>query len=324
MHNEKELLKLVNEAIEADPFNGEPRELYEPLDYILALGGKRIRPVMLLMAAEMFGGDPLRAMPTAIGIELFHNFSLIHDDIMDNAPIRRGKPTVHVKWSANAAILSGDTMLVKAYESILKVPESILKQALTIFNQTALEVCEGQQYDMNFESLAEVTIPDYMKMIRLKTAVLIGASLHLGGLVAGASADDLHNLYEFGIHTGMAFQLRDDLLDTFGDEKTFGKRQYGDIRANKKTFLFLKALEMAMEKDKERLKALFSGFNGDVGTKITETLDIFQKTKVKELTETEIEGHHRIALDYFKKIGVPSGQKRILLNYTEMLAGRTI
>lgn len=324
MHNDKELLKIFNEAIEADPFDGEPRELYEPLEYILALGGKRIRPVMLLMAAEMFGGDPQKAMPAALGIELFHNFSLIHDDIMDNAPIRRGKPTVHMKWNANAAILSGDTMLVKAYDKILRIPEPVLNQAFAIFNQTALEVCEGQQYDMNFESQEVVTIPDYMKMIRLKTAVLIGASLRLGGLMAGAPAEDLDNLYEFGIHTGLAFQLRDDLLDTFGDEKTFGKKQYGDIRANKKTFLFLKAQDLAEEIDKEKLKALFSGFSLDEQRKIRETLDIFNKTKVKEYTEAEIDKHHRLASVYFKEIGALPERKQILLRYTEMLAGRTI
>jgi geranylgeranyl diphosphate synthase type II len=324
MFDDREILKLVNDSIESAPFDGHPRELYEPLDYILALGGKRIRPVMLLMVTDMYCGNLRRAMPAAIGIELFHNFSLIHDDIMDNAPIRRGQPTVHVKWNPNAAILSGDTMLVKAYEHFLKLPDPILKPALEMFNQTALEVCEGQQMDMNFEKQSSVSIDEYLEMIRLKTAVLIGASLYLGGLAANAPQQDLNNLYHFGIHTGIAFQLRDDLLDTYGDEKLFGKRQYGDIRANKKTYLYLKALELSDEPSRKKLAILFETPDIDPEEKVSETLSAFNKANVKELTEEKIRDHHRLALGYFDSLVTEPGRKAVILQYTDLLAGRTL
>lgn len=322
MFNDRELLQLINEAFEARPFDGKPRELYEPLDYILSLGGKRIRPVMLLMATDMYCGNLRKALPAALGIELFHNFSLIHDDIMDNAPIRRGKETVHIKWSPNTAILSGDTMLVKAYEEFLRLPEPIIKPALEMFNKTALEVCEGQQMDMNFETRSEVTIEEYLEMIRLKTAVLIGAALFLGGLAANAPESDLMNLYEFGVHNGIAFQLRDDLLDTFGDEKLFGKKQYGDIQANKKTYLYLKAYELSDEISRSKLKRLFSSPDVRSEEKIAETLEIFNRTDIKNHTEVIIKHHYDLALKYFNSLAVEPARKNILLNYTEMLVGR--
>ena len=253
MYTAEQFLILVNEALEKENFHREPRELYDPITYILSLGGKRIRPVMLLMAADMFGGNPETAMPAALGLEIFHNFSLVHDDIMDRAPLRRGKPTVHEKWNANSAILSGDTMLVKAYEQFLRLPEPLIRPALGIFNLTATGVCEGQQMDMNFEERNDVTIDEYLEMIRFKTAVLIGAAFRLGSLVAGASETNQQQLFEFGIHTGLLFQLRDDLLDTYGDAAIFGKKQYGDILTNKKTFLYLKALEYTSKKEKIRL-----------------------------------------------------------------------
>jgi geranylgeranyl diphosphate synthase, type II len=323
MLTDKEILKLINDAIEADPFNGSPGELYEPLDYILALGGKRIRPVLLLLTADMYSGDLQKALPAALGIELFHNFSLIHDDIMDNAPIRRGKPTVHIKWNPNTAILSGDTMLVKAYEKFLKLPDQYLRPALDIFNQTALEVCEGQQFDMNFETQGTVKIAEYLEMIRLKTAVLIGASLYLGGLLADAPENDLRNLYNFGIHIGLVFQLRDDLLDTYGDEKAFGKKNYGDIAANKKTFLYLKALENAEDEDRKRLSTLFSSDMVDPEEKILSTLGFFEKTGVKQATEDEIKKHQKLAQEYFDHLMVVPDRKKIMWEYTEILAGRT-
>jgi len=221
MHTSDELLNIINEALEKENFNREPLELYEPITYILSLGGKRIRPVMLLMAAEMYGGDINKALPAALGIEIFHNFSLVHDDIMDRAPLRRGKQTVHEKWNANTAILSGDTMLVKAYEQFLRLDDPLVKPSLEVFSLIATGVCEGQQLDMNFEERNDVTIDEYLGMIRLKTAVLIGAALKLGGIMAGAGAEDLERLFEFGIHTGILFQLRDDLLDTYGDSAVF-------------------------------------------------------------------------------------------------------
>jgi len=322
MFTEKEILKIIHDAIEDEPFNGQPRELYEPLEYIMSLGGKRIRPVMLLMTVDMYCGNLRRAVPAALGIELFHNFSLIHDDIMDNAPIRRGKATVHERWDANTAILSGDTMLVKAYEQFLKLPDAILKPALEMFNKTAQEVCEGQQYDMNFEKQEKVSLDDYMVMIRLKTAVLIGASFYLGGLLANAGEEDLKNLYEFGIQTGLVFQLRDDLLDTYGDETAFGKTTYGDISANKKTFLYLKAMELSGGTDRERLTQLYARPGRDRDEKIRATLEIFDKTDVKTHTESAIRKYHAKASDCFNALHVEPGRKREIIRYTEMLTGR--
>lgn len=319
---DKEVLKIINEAIEKEPFIGNPRELYEPLDYILSLGGKRIRPVMLLMTVNMYCGNLRRAIPAALGIELFHNFSLIHDDIMDNAPIRRGQPTVHSRWNNNIAILSGDTMLVKAYERFLELPEPVIKPALEIFNRTAVEVCEGQQYDMNFETREDVSIGEYLEMIRLKTAVLIGASFYIGGLMANVSATDLQNLYDFGIKTGLVFQLQDDLLDTYGDEKSFGKRSYGDISSNKKTYLYIKALELADESDKARLLELYSMNNIETSVKIREVLEIFEKTGVKHHTQQKIREFHSLALNCFNALSVEPGRKRNMLEYTEALTGR--
>jgi geranylgeranyl diphosphate synthase type II len=322
LFNDKEVLKIINEAIEKEPFQGNPRELYEPLDYILSLGGKRIRPVMLLMTVNMYCGNLRRALPAALGIELFHNFSLIHDDIMDKAPIRRGQPTVHSRWNDNIAILSGDTMLVKAYERFLELPEPVIKPALKIFNRTAVEVCEGQQHDMNFETRKDVSIEEYLEMIRLKTAVLIGASFYLGGLLANVSESDLQNLYDFGIKTGMVFQLQDDLLDTYGDEKSFGKRSYGDISSNKKTYLYIKALELAEDDDKARLSALYSAPSSDPDVKIREVLEIFEKTGVKGHTQQKIREYHQLALQSFNALNVEPGRKKNLLEYTEALTGR--
>jgi len=241
---------------------------------------------------------------------------------MDNAPIRRGKPTVHEKWNANTAILSGDTMLVKAYEQFLLLPEAILKPALEMFNKTALEVCEGQQYDMNFESRTEVSIDEYLEMIRLKTAVLIGASFYLGGLLANAPEKDLQNLYNFGIQTGLVFQLQDDLLDTYGDEKTFGKVQFGDIAANKKTYLYLKAIELADEKTRGKLVELYTSPELPKEEKIRETLRIFAEVDVKRHTHQKIRDHHEKAVHCFSMLNVEPARKRNLLAYSEALIGR--
>lgn len=317
------LLLKVNQALENLGLEKEPRGLYDPIRYILDLGGKRIRPVMLLMASDLYGGNHQHALPAALAIEVFHNFSLIHDDIMDRAPLRRGKPTVHEKWNANTAILSGDTMLVKAYEQLLKLPENILKPALEIFNQTAAEVCEGQQYDMDFEVQGDVTIEHYLEMIRLKTAVLIGAALKLGGLTANAPADDLLNLYHFGIHTGMVFQLRDDLLDTYGDAKLFGKKQYGDIVANKKTYLYLKALNSLQGKDKNKLALLYANTSMEPEDKIKKVLVFFDETGVKAKTEEIILEQYNKARQALLALQVTEEKKLVLQNYTEALMGRS-
>ena len=220
----------------------EPRNLYEPIDYILQLGGKRLRPVLTLIAADLFGGDYHKALPAAAAVEVFHNFSLVHDDIMDNASLRRGKATVHQKWNSNIAILSGDAMLICAYRLLESYPPDTFAALVKLFSKTALEVCEGQQWDMDFETQAQVSIPQYLQMIRYKTAVLVGAALQMGAVIAGASIENQRLIYDFGVAIGLAFQLQDDYLDTFGDE-AFGKKIGGDILENKKTILYLKTLD---------------------------------------------------------------------------------
>lgn len=265
-------------------FNQQPIELYEPISYTLGLGGKRLRPVLCLMACEMFGGDPKAALNQAVAIEYFHNFTLIHDDIMDNAPIRRGKMSVYKKWNSNIAILSGDTLFAMAYQYAQKVDKNIIHEILSVFNATAIEVCEGQQYDLNFESTHKLTLDDYMNMIRLKTAVLFGASLKIGALIGGANMEDAKQLYDFGINIGLGFQLRDDLLDTFGDEVVFGKKQGGDILTNKKTYLYLKALEIGNKEQREKLIQLYNKENNNETEKIECVTNIFNSLNIKQDT----------------------------------------
>jgi geranylgeranyl diphosphate synthase type II len=277
---------------------------------------------MLLMTVDMYGGDIHQAIPAALGIEIFHNFSLVHDDIMDRAPLRRGKLTVHEKWNANTAILSGDTMLVKAYEQFLKLPEPMIKPALAVFNLTATGVCEGQQMDMNFEDRNDVTISEYLEMIRLKTAVLIGAAFRLGSLVAGAPEADQRKLFEFGIHTGLMFQLRDDLLDAYGDAELFGKKQYGDIITNKKTYLYLKALEHLKGRDQRRFAELYANTTGDTSVKVKKVMSFFDDAEVKKHTEEKIQEHYVLASESFKSLDVPAEKKELLNRYTERLMGR--
>jgi geranylgeranyl diphosphate synthase type II len=322
MQSPAQLLSLIETTLKAEKIIKEPQSLYDPVNYILSLGGKRIRPVMTLMACEMFGGNVEKAMPAALGIEMFHNFSLVHDDIMDRAPLRRGKPTVHEKWGSNTAILSGDTMLVLAYDYFLRLDKPLVKPVLDIFSRTAREVCEGQEYDMEFETNQSVSIRDYLEMIRLKTAVLIGAAFRIGGIVAGAGQQDLDLIYDFGIYAGLAFQLMDDLLDTYGDEKEFGKRQYGDIHTNKKTFLYLKALELADAKHKEKLVHYYSG---DIhpDEKVSRVIRIFDHLNVKDSTERMIGEYHDKAIQSFAGISLDQTRKRTILDYTEKLMSRS-
>jgi len=240
-----DLRHLFNENIPYPSFKRDPEELYEPLSYMLELGGKRMRPVLVLLGCEMFSREAERALPQAIAIELFHNFTLIHDDIMDKAPLRRGLPTVHEKYNSNIAILSGDVMLVYAYKNLIQCKKNLIEPVVTLFNQTAVEVCEGQQLDMNFENRNDVSVKEYLKMIKLKTAVLIGCSLQTGAIIGGASAKEAERMYHAGYHLGIAFQLQDDILDSFGDEKKFGKQTGGDIIQNKKTILLIETLNRA-------------------------------------------------------------------------------
>ena len=302
MHSLKSLHHRINEAFSGTQFTQEPLQLYEPIAYTLELGGKRLRPLLVLMSCDIFGGDIEKAVYPAMGVEIFHNFTLLHDDIMDNAPLRRGNQTVHKKWDTNTAILSGDTMFVIAYEHVAKTDPALLPDVLDLFNVTARQVCEGQQYDMNFETQPNVSVSDYMMMIRLKTAVLIACSLKLGAILAQAGETDADKIYELGIELGLAFQLQDDYLDAFGDTSKFGKAIGGDIATNKKTFLFLKAFELA----KGDLLVNLTNYYFDkeiTGLLKTEgILDIFRKLNIDGITRHEIEYHHLKAIEILKSL----------------------
>ncbi len=322
MHSISFLQESFNKALEDEKINNKPPELYDPIKYILSIGGKRIRPTMLLMACDLFGGDFREAMPAALAIEMFHNFTLVHDDIMDKAPLRRGKETVYKKWNTNIAILTGDTMMPLAYDFILHINDSKLKDVLKVFNQTAKEVCEGQQFDLNFETSVNVTIPQYLEMIRLKTSVLIGGSLKIGGIIAGTSQKNLDNMYLFGINIGLAFQLKDDLLDVYGNEEVFGKQNSGDIVANKKTFLYLKAFELARGNDSKILKHYFGKESNDNLEKIKAVRKIYDKLKIYQHTESLIDFYYEKAMKCLESIDVDREAKQELRSVAKGLVHR--
>lgn len=309
MHSFDELLDYFEDNLEAQKFLNQPEELYSPISYTLALGGKRIRPVLTLMACDIFGGNFKDALPQAIAIEMFHNFTLIHDDIMDNAPIRRGRPTVYKKWSPNIAILSGDTLFAYAYQFAQKADKNIVQDILSVFNKTAIEVCEGQQYDLNFETRNDVSVEEYIKMIRLKTAVLFGASLKIGSIIGGADKEESEKLYNFALNIGLGFQLKDDLLDTYGNESIFGKKTGGDILTNKKTFLFLKALELAKGETKDNLLKYYSSTEYVDEQKIEIVKSIFSKLKVDTITENEIDKYFKDGIKFLESMNISRDHK---------------
>ena len=321
-------LQLFNSHLEnykADVNLRSPRELYEPEHYILSLGGKRVRPLLALISCDLFGKDPSLALNSALCVELFHNFSLIHDDILDEAPLRRNNPTVHIKWNTNIAILSGDVMLVKAFEVLKNYEAKEFSQLFSIFSKTSIEVCEGQQLDMNFENENSVTVDDYIQMITKKTAVLLGCSLQMGAVNAGASSVDQEHIYQFGKHLGIAFQLLDDTLDAYStDEKSFGKQIGGDIIANKKTFLVLKTLELANVEQAKKLNELMSKNKGDNVKKIQSVLSIFNELGVKALCEAEADKHTKIAIDHLKKVNADRTKLKALENFSLALLKRNI
>lgn len=286
--------KQIEAEIKKQAFGRQPKSLYEPIRYIMALGGKRLRPLLTVLSYSLYKKDTDSIIKYATAVEAFHNFTLLHDDIMDKAPLRRGKPTVHEKWNVNTAILSGDVMLVKVYDMFLDLEEAKLKEVLRIFNQCAAEVCEGQQWDMEFELKSKVTEAQYIEMIRLKTAVLLGFALELGALLAGASADDRNSLREFGTNIGIGFQLKDDLLDVYADQKKFGKQVGGDIIANKKTFLLIKAIEKSRGKDKAELLRWLAAKKFDKRKKVKAITEIYDCNNIAQLTEQRIN-------DYFDK-----------------------
>ena len=287
MHTPIQLEKILEEAIPQIAYPNHPNNLYEPIRYIMSLGGKRIRPVMVLMAAELFTTEFEKALDVALAIETFHNFTLVHDDIMDNAPLRRGKVTVHEKWGVNNAILSGDVMMVESNKHLSKVDLSVLKPVLETFNATAQGVCEGQQLDMEFEQRADVSIPEYLEMIRLKTAVLLGGAMKLGAIVGGANTVDADLLYSFGENLGLAFQLQDDILDVYGDPEKFGKQVGGDIISNKKTFLHLKTLALAHAEESTSLTSITD--NQD--EKVEQVTALYNKYEIKALATSEMNNY---------------------------------
>jgi geranylgeranyl diphosphate synthase type II len=300
-------------------YPNSPQKLYQPIDYVMGLGGKRMRPILLLMAHQLFDENIEKSISPALGIEVFHNFTLLHDDIMDNAPIRRGQQTVHEKWDNNVAILSGDTMLVQAYKLLTDVDKSILKEVLAIFNKAATEVCEGQQWDMDFETQENVQLSDYMKMIENKTAVLLAASLQIGGITANASKENQNNLYHFGLNMGIAFQLKDDLLDAFGNPDEFGKQIGGDIKANKKTFLYLKALQLANDKQKERLVNYFKT-QEQTEQKVMGVKTIFTDLDIPKHTKDMMKAYYTKAMKHLDAID--SDNKAPLIAFSEKLMDR--
>jgi len=322
MENFNNYLKLINEAIAGIDLNRQPENLYQPIAYSLEMGGKRLRPILTLAACDLFGGNLNQAIDAAVGIEIFHNFTLVHDDIMDDAPLRRGAKTVYKKWNSNIAILSGDTMFAIALQQFTNTSHPKLKEIISTFVQTAIEVCEGQQFDMDFENRSDVSIAEYLEMIRLKTAVLLGASLKIGALLANANEDQTSLMYDFGINAGIAFQLKDDWLDAFGDQAKFGKSIGGDIVANKKTYLYLKCLEIASADDRELLSKLYSSSQNDENAKVSEVLRLFKKYQIKEAVNLEMEKFFKKSIESINQVLAPSAKKETLAGFAEMLYKR--
>lgn len=302
----------------------EPLHLYEPITYLLDLGGKRIRPVLTLITTEVFGGDFNKALDAALAIEIFHNFSLVHDDIMDDAPLRRGKSTVHEKWDINTGILSGDVMLIKAYQLLESYDGKLFKDLIHIFSKTAIEVCEGQQYDVDFENREDVTLDAYLKMIEYKTSVLLATAMKMGAMIAGAPSEAQETIYQFGKNLGIAFQLQDDYLDAFGDPKTFGKQVGGDIIENKKTFLYLQALDLANDQQKLELAHLFSIQTKANEDKINTVKDIFFTCGAAEKTTIEIKKYTEKAFDLLEELEIGESNKSLLKAFGESLVKRQV
>lgn len=328
MNSTEQFQQLINKGI--DEFCGklskQPAELYEPLKYILSLGGKRMRPLLTLLACDLFDGSVNDALDSSLGVELFHNFSLIHDDIMDSAPLRRNKPTVHQKWNSNIAILSGDAMLVKAYELI---NSSVLDpkckiEVLNIFSKVALQVCEGQQLDMNYEKLPSVAIAQYIRMIELKTASLLAGALKIGAVIGGARPEDADRIYEFGRNIGIAFQLQDDILDVYADEEKFGKQKGGDIIANKKTFLLLKSIELAKLNPykKEELQQWIYAPTFDPQQKVEAVTAIYDFLNVRKLANDEVTCYYNKGIELLNQLPCDESKKRNVLKLVESLINR--
>ena len=319
MRTFEEICRTIEEALARLTFDQPPRSLFDPITYTLSLGGKRIRPALALMACDLFGGKNEDVLQPALGLEVFHNFTLLHDDLMDEADRRRDKPTVHKLWNPNVAILSGDAMLICAYQLVAKAND---KAILELFSRTALEICAGQQYDMEFESRSDVTEEEYLEMIRLKTAVLLACALKVGAMIGGASAADADALYDYGIHIGLAFQLQDDLLDVYGDPKTFGKNIGGDILCNKKTFLLINALSVASEEQRLVMEDWMARKTYDAQEKIAAFTNLYNELYIRDLTERRIEDYYRMADEDLARLSIAPETLSVLKGTCDRLMKR--
>ena len=319
MRTFEEICRTIEEALARLTFDQPPRSLFDPITYTLSLGGKRIRPALALMACDLFGGKNEDVLQPALGLEVFHNFTLLHDDLMDEADRRRDKPTVHKLWNPNVAILSGDAMLICAYQLVAKAND---KAILELFSRTALEICAGQQYDMEFESRSDVTEEEYIEMIRLKTAVLLACALKVGAMIGGASTADADALYDYGIHIGLAFQLQDDLLDVYGDPKTFGKNIGGDILCNKKTFLLINALSAASEEQRQVMEDWMARKSYDAQEKIAAFTNLYNELSIRDLTERRIEDYYRMASEDLARLSIAPETLSVLKGTCDRLMKR--
>ena len=322
MMNSNEILHLINEYLDSIPYDRKPEGLYEPIKYVLSLGGKRIRPTLMLLAYNLFRDDPKTILPSACALETYHNYTLLHDDLMDNADLRRGHMTVHKRWDANTAILSGDSMLVLAFQQMAQCRHDKLSQILDLFTRTALEIGEGQQYDMEFESRNDVTEDEYIEMIRLKTSVLLACATKMGAILADAPEQDAENLYRFGEKVGLAFQLQDDYLDVYGDPKVFGKAIGGDIACNKKTYMLINALALADAKQRKVLTDWLDMPAADPQEKIAAVTEIYNEIGINRMAENKIRAFFQEGLLFLEKVNVEADRKQELLAYTREMMKR--
>ena len=322
MYSAEELLKKVNEALEALPYDRKPETLYAPIKYVLSLGGKRVRPVLMLLAYNLFKDDPERIMTQAIGLETYHNFTLLHDDLMDNADMRRGHETVHRKWDPNQAILSGDTMLLQAFGRIGACEADKMKDVFNTFLTTTYEIDEGQQLDVEFETRNDVKEEEYIEMIRLKTSVLLACAVKIGAILAGASKEDQENLYKFGEQVGLAFQLQDDLLDVYGDPKVFGKNIGGDITSNKKTYMLINAVNRANEAQRKELMGWIEAKTFDREEKVKAVTRLYDEIGIRQLCEEKMEACYAVAKECLAKVSVSEERKAELSAYAAAMMHR--
>lgn len=322
MKTSEEILRLVNDYLAQLPYEREPQSLYEPIKYVLSMGGKRVRPVLMMLAYNMYKDDPESILPSACALETYHNYTLLHDDLMDNAALRRGHETVHMKWDANTAILSGDSMLVLAYERIAQCPKEKLAGVLSLFTETALEIGEGQQYDMEFENRTDVTEAEYIEMIRLKTSVLLACAVKMGAMLAGASDEDADNLYKFGEQIGLAFQLQDDFLDVYGDSAVFGKAIGGDITSNKKTFMLINAINHANAEQRAELTRWITAEQFDAKEKVAAVTRLYNKIGIDRMAKDKIEYYFEQSTKYLALVNVPEERKQELIAYTHDMMNR--